>query len=190
MIESGEIVPVIAVFVTPPNRHQPDIPNRTTEYGLNPDFARFMAEELVPFVEERYRSLDDPAARLVVGPSYGGLAAAYVPLQHPDVFGLGYSQSGYLSFGGNALITAYEEASPKPIRLYVDIGLYEQKVGQGWLPDDEIDFLQANRDFRDMLSAKGYDFVYREYPEGHTWGNWRAHLIDALIHFFPSGSIR
>ena len=113
LIESGEIEPVIAVFVTPPNRHQPDMPNRTTEYGLNPDYARFMAEELVPFVEERYRSLNDPSARLVAGPSYGGLAAAYVPLQHPKVFGLGYSQSGYLSFGGNALIEAYEQAGPE-----------------------------------------------------------------------------
>ena len=38
---------------------------------------------------------------------------------------------------------------------------------------------------RDALAAKGYDFVYAEYPQGHTWGNWRAHLLDALPHFFP-----
>jgi enterochelin esterase-like enzyme len=37
---------------------------------------------------------------------------------------------------------------------------------------------------KDALAEKGYDFVYKEYPEGHTWGNWRRHLIDALIHFY------
>ncbi len=185
LIESRELEPVIAVFIAPPNRHLMGMPNRSTEYGMNPDFARFMAEEAVPYVEKHYRSLDHPSARLVAGPSYAGLASAYISFQHPDVFGLGYSQSGYLSFGSNALIEAYRQTRTKPIRLYVDIGLYEQMVGQGWLPDDDVNFLRANRQFREVLTEKGYDFVYREYPEGHTWGNWRAHFIDALSHFFP-----
>ena len=106
--------------------------------------------------------------------------------ENPDVFGLGYSQSGYLSFNDNALIEAYQKARSQPIRLYLDIGLYEQKVGQGWLPENEIDFLRANREFRKVLTEKGYDFIYREYPERHAWGNWRAHLTDALVHYFPS----
>ena len=186
LIKSGEIEPVIAVFIAPPNRHLMGIPNRSTEYGMNPDYARFMADELVPFVEKHYRSLALPSARLVAGPSYAGLASAYIALRHSDVFGLGYSQSGYLSFGSNALIEAYRQAPPKPIRLYVDIGLYEEMVGKGWLPDDAINFLRANRQFKEVLTEKSYDFVYREYPEGHTWGNWRAHLIDALSHFFPA----
>ena len=185
LIESEAIAPLLAVFISPPNRHQPEMPNRATEYGLNPDYARFMAEELVPFVQQRYRTVEQPAARLVAGPSFGGLVSAYVPFQHPDVFGLSYSQSGYMSFQDDALIEAYRQAERKPIRLYVDIGLYEQSVGRGWLPDAEVDFLAANRRFQDLLAAKGYDFVYREYPEGHTWGNWRSHLMDALAHFFP-----
>lgn len=184
LIKKGDIDPVLAVFISPPNRHQPEAPNRTTEYGLNPDYARFMAEEVVPFVGAHYRSLDNPSARLVAGDSYAGLVSAYIPFQHPEVFGLGYSQSGYLSLQDNTLIEAYQEAETKPIHLYVDIGIYEQQVGKGWLPDEEIDFLRGNRAFKEVLAVKGYDFVYREYPEGHTWGNWRAHLIDGLIHFF------
>ena len=81
-----------------------------------------MADEVVPFVEKHYRSLTLPSARLVAGPSYAGLASAYTALRHPDVFGLAYSQSGYLSFGSNALVKAYRQAPRKSIRLYVDIG--------------------------------------------------------------------
>lgn len=185
LISTGAIVPVIAVFVSPPNRHETDEPNRVTEYGLNPLFADWMALELVAFVDSRYRTLASPTARMIAGDSFAGLVSVYVPFQYPDVFGISYSQSGYLSLNGGAVIDAFSDSEKKPIRLYVDVGIYERTVGLGWLPDDEIDFTAGNREFKRVLEQKGYDFVYREYPEGHTWGNWRAHLIDAMTHFFP-----
>ncbi len=186
LIEQDEIEPVIAVFLDPPNRHGFQEPNRTTEYGLNDDFVTFLADELVPFIDARYRTRTDPESRLIVGDSYGGLIATYVPFRRSDVFGLGYGQSGYHSFQNNTLIRLVQEADVPPIRLYIDVGTYERTVGVGLLPDAEIDFTAANRRMRDVLAARGYDFVYAEYPEGHTWGNWRAHLLDALPHFFPS----
>ena len=186
LIEQRVIEPLIAVFVAPPNRHQPAEPNRTTEYGLNPDYPTWMADELVPFVEAEYRVRQTPTQRMVVGDSYAGLVSVYIPFERPDVFGIGYSQSGYVSLNKDALIKRYAEESLRPIRLYVDVGIYEETVGKGWLPDDEIDFTAGNRRFRKVLESRGYDFQYREYAEGHTWGNWRRHLIDGLIHFFPT----
>lgn len=186
LIGSQKIRPVIAVFIAPPNRHQPKTPNRMTEYGLNDDYVHFMADELVPFIDQRFHTDPRPAARLVAGDSFGGLISAYVPFLRSDVFGLGYSQSGYQSFNSDRLIDAYRSAGQKPVRLYVDVGTYEKVVGFGMLPTEETDFLSANRRFEEVLSSRRYDFVYREYPEGHTWGNWRRHMADALIHFFGS----
>ena len=102
----------------------------------------------------------------------------------PDVFALGYSQSGYQSFHKDQLIKAYANKRKQPIRLYVDVGTYERNVGADLLPSKETDFLMANRRLKKILQEKKYDFVYKEYPEGHTWGNWRRHLIDALTYFF------
>jgi enterochelin esterase family protein len=184
LIRSVQIQPVIAIFISPPNRHVPDEPNRMTEYGMNDDYVNFMADELVPFIESNFRVSKNPGNRLVAGDSFGGLISAYTPFYRPDVFGLGYSQSGYQSFQGDQLIQLLESSERKPIRLYVDIGTYEGTVGADMLPEDETDFLSANRRFNEVLKKKGYDFVYREYPEGHTWGNWRRHMIDALVHFF------
>lgn len=184
MIAAGQIEPLVAVFVTPPNRFQPASPNRTTEYGLNDDYVHFFADELVRFVEARYRTRRAPSARLVVGDSYGGLISAYVAFRRPDVFGLAYSQSGYHSFQNDRLLRLLDEAPVQPVRLYVDVGTYERAVGYGWLPEAETDFLAGNRRLREVLGRKGYRFVYAEYPEGHTWGNWRAHLTPALQHFF------
>jgi hypothetical protein len=76
------------------------------------------------------------------------------------------------------------QSEHKPIRLYVDVGIYERAVGASFLPSKENDFLMANRRFKTVLEQKNYNFVYHEYFEGHTWGNWRRHLIDGLIHFF------
>jgi enterochelin esterase family protein len=184
MINSGLIDPLIAVFVAPPNRHLPDSPNRMFEYGLNDDYVAFFADELVPFIESHYPVKKAADARLIIGDSFGGLISAYIPFVRPDVFGMAYSQSGYLSFRGDWLIRAFANSERKPVRLYVDTGHYERTVGTAFLPLEEADFLEANRRMQEVLKKKNYDFVYREYPEGHTWGNWRRHLIDALIHFF------
>jgi enterochelin esterase-like enzyme len=184
MIRDRMIRPVIAVFVTPPNRHQPRMPNRMTEYGMNDDYVRFFTDELVPFIDEMYRTKRTSIDRLVIGDSYAGLISAYIAFSRPDVFGNAYSQSGYFSFNQDRLIELFRETTDKPVRLFIDIGTYERKVAAQILPEGETDFLSANRRMRDVLTEKGYEFVYREFPEGHTWGNWRRRLMDALIHYY------
>jgi enterochelin esterase family protein len=184
LIQNEEIEPLIAVFVNPPNLHQPKIPNRSTEYGLNDDYVKFFVDEVVPFITSKFRTITEPNSRLVVGDSYGGLISLYIAFKRPEIFKNAYSQSGYHSFQNGRIIKMIENSERRDIRLYIDIGKYERKVGSAFLPASEGDFLIANRQLRDVLKKKQYDFVYREYPEGHTWGNWRRHLIDALIHFY------
>lgn len=189
LMRDGTIAPLIGVFVTPPNTDVPAVPNRMTEYGMNDDYIGFFCDELVPWVDASFRTMTEPSRRLVVGASYGGLISATIALRRPGVFGLACSQSGYLSFRGDALIKECLAAPELRGRFYVDCGIYERRVARGIVPDHEGDFLEANRRFRDMMQARKADLVYREYPEGHTWGNWRAHLLDALGHFFGAGSV-
>ncbi len=185
LIRDRKIQPMLVVFVTPPNRFKADFPNRMSEYGLNDDYVKFFADELVPFIDRTYSTIADARSRLVAGDSFGGLISAYIPFARPEVFANGYSQSGYLSFNQDKLINLYRASEKKDLRLYVDVGIYEERVGASFLPADETNFLAANRRFVPVLQERDYDFVYREYPEGHTWGNWRRHLIDALMWFFP-----
>jgi enterochelin esterase-like enzyme len=187
MIRDGKIPPLLGIFVTPPNLYLPEVPNRTTEYGMNDQYISFFCDELVPWVDARFRTRREPPGRLVVGASYGGLISATIALRRPDVFGCACSQSGYLSFRGDALIEECRKAAELPGRYFVDCGTYERRVARGIVPDDEGDFLESNRRFRAMMEGRGGDLTYREYPEGHTWGNWRAHLMDALEHFLGVG---
>jgi enterochelin esterase family protein len=187
LIREGRIPPLVGVFVTPPNIDVPEVPNRMTEYGMNDDYIAFFCDELVAWVDGSFRTEAAPSRRLVVGASYGGLISATIAFRRPTVFGLAYSQSGYLSFRDDALIKECRVVPELPGRFYADCGTYERRVARGIVPDDEGDFLGANRRFRDVMKARKADLIYREYPEGHTWGNWRAHLIDALEHFFGVG---
>lgn len=184
LILEKKIEPCIAVFVTPPNLHQSEEPNRSTEYGMNDEYVKFFCDELVPFVDNNYSAIRSEKRRLVVGDSYAGLISFYIAYSRTDVFANAYSQSGYFSFNNNKLLKLMDEQPVKDINLYFDIGTYEEKVGADFLPPGELDFTDANRKMREILLYKDYDFMYNEYHEGHTWGNWRRHLIDGLIYFF------
>ena len=73
------------------------------------------------------------------------------------------------------------------LKLALDCGTYETRVGGGYLAASEGDFTAANRRMQATLQDKGYEIHYQEYPEGHTWGNWRQHLVDVLPWFFGTG---
>jgi enterochelin esterase-like enzyme len=184
LIQQGQIQPLIAVFVTPPNLHQPAMPNRMTEYGMNDDYVSFFVKELVPFIDSGFSNSIEASDRMVAGDSYGGLISAYIAFSHPEVFGKAYSQSGYMSFQKDRFIRLIDSLPVKWVDFYIDVGTYEESVGAAFLPEDEINFIEGNRRLKDVLHKKGYKFIYKEYHEGHTWGNWRRHLIDALIYFF------
>ncbi len=66
------------------------------------------------------------------------------------------------------------------VRFSFDVGTYD-------IPG----FLESNRRLRDTFKARGLRLDrYKEFHEGHSWGNWRAHLDDILTLFFPASRLR
>src|SRR5688572_354375 len=60
-------------------------------------YHTYLCDELVPFVDARYRTLADPAHRGVAGKSSGGYGAMVTPMLRPDLFG------GLATHAGDAL---------------------------------------------------------------------------------------
>jgi enterochelin esterase family protein len=155
----------------------------------NPEFADFMAKELLPWVRARYKVTNDPRQTVVGGFSAGGLAAAYMGLRYPEVFGNVLSQSGAFWWAPDHFLDTEDAttepnwmakqfiASPKlPLRFYLDAGTFElDKSGKGG------DILEATRHLRDVLLAKGYEVRYQQFVGGHTDLSWRGTLADGLI---------
>jgi S-formylglutathione hydrolase FrmB len=60
-------------------------------------YHTYLCDEIVPFVDERYRTQDGPQHRGVAGKSSGGYGAMVTPLLRPDLFG------GLATHAGDAL---------------------------------------------------------------------------------------
>jgi enterochelin esterase-like enzyme len=164
LIDRGEIPPCIAVFV-------PAV-NRSPEYAGNQidSFTDFIVNTVMRYVDKCYRTITDPAARAVMGASNGGNISLYIAMKHPDVFGCLAAQSSNII---SSISTTFNDGPLLPLRLYLDLGAYDIAV-----------LIPLVRNFVSILQAKGYDHLYQEFNEGHSWGNWRAHIDDALVFFF------
>ena len=57
-------------------------------------YEDYLVEEIVPFVDERFRTRRESAGRAVMGKSSGGYGALVHGMRHADVFGLVASHSG------------------------------------------------------------------------------------------------
>jgi enterochelin esterase family protein len=182
LITDGAIPPTAAVFIGNPGGE-----SRSAELPPNPKFARFLAEELMPWA--RGRDVHAPAASTVVaGASYGGLAAAYAGWMHPDLFGNVLSQSGSFwwspgaSPGADApedepewLTRQIVDSSPRPVRFYLEAGRFE--VGHR----GSAGILETTRHLRDVLRAKGYVVHHSEPAGAHGFAYWHYTLPDGLI---------
>ncbi|MBC8043114.1 MAG: T9SS type A sorting domain-containing protein [Rhizobacter sp.] len=42
------------------------------------------------------------------------------------------------------------------------------------------------KNFVPVLQQKGYPYKYKEWNDGHSWGNWREHIDESLEYFFPA----
>jgi len=56
-------------------------------------FEDYVVEDVIGYVEERYRIRREPACRGVAGDSMGGFGALHLAMRHPDVFGAAFAES-------------------------------------------------------------------------------------------------
>ncbi len=87
LYRKGHIPPVLVVGVFPGDRMQeygtakyPDYKNRGSRAKA---YSQFLTEELIPFLESRYRLLPD---RTIAGFSLGGLSAFDIAWHYPGIF--------------------------------------------------------------------------------------------------------
>ena len=70
--------------------------DQKTKYGVA-NWETFHTAELVPWVDENFRTLDDREHRAIVGLSQGGFGSLSYAARHPDLFGAVASFSGAAS---------------------------------------------------------------------------------------------
>ncbi len=61
-------------------------------------YEDYLTEELLPFIDSRYRTIAEPAGRGVFGKSSGGYGALIMGMRHADLFGVIACHSGDTAF--------------------------------------------------------------------------------------------
>jgi S-formylglutathione hydrolase FrmB len=78
-------------------------------------YHTYLCDEVVPFVDARYRTLADAAHRGIAGKSSGGYGAMITPMLRPDLFG------GLVTHAGDALFeVCYQPEFPQAARALRD----------------------------------------------------------------------
>lgn len=148
-----------------------------------------MANELHAFVLKETGIKPVAENTVLIGSSYGGLASAYIAYEYPEVFGAVLSLSGSFWWhpetaargNENHMSLLFSQADKKPLRFFISAGLFEK--GR----DNSGGILHHSKQLKDVLQAKGYPVIYKEYATGHDYFAWQGILTDGLTALF-SGS--
>jgi enterochelin esterase family protein len=160
------IDPVIAVFVPAVNRNE--------EYhgNLKEEYSDIIINHVMVWVDSKYRTITNPQLRAVAGASDGGNISLWIAMNYPEAFGR------VAAFSSNVIDEISDGLQNGPLaalEFYLDIGTYDIPV-----------LIPMVHDLKDILDERGYPNLYYEWHEGHSWGNWRAHIDNALQFFFPN----
>jgi len=165
---------LIAVFIMPEEGAEED------NIRPFPSYLGMVVENLVPLVDERFPTLQNPKRRAIVGYGGGGAAALLAGINHADVFGLVGSQSAVLF--GVSVGELLKSADEQPLTIYMSWGTYDLRS-----PHEAWNMVEDNRTAWGRLREQGYRPAGGEVPEGHGWRCWRGHTDEMLGALFPLG---
>lgn len=143
-------------------------------------YARFVVEELKPWVDAHYRTRAEAEGTAVMGSSLGGLISLYLHLKHPRVFGRVGALSPSVMWGDDGLFRHWTAHTREWSRIYIDAGA-DEGFELGTFP---MRYGERVRAFAEHLRSLGYgdhELCAILEPGGqHTEGDWQRRLPFAL----------
>jgi predicted alpha/beta superfamily hydrolase len=160
---------VVAVYSVPAERE-----DEYTEPGYR-RFGEQLVQEVMPRIDERYRTLGRPEATAIMGSSLGGVAALHVAWTHPDAVGMCACLSSTFGYRDDLLRRIWTERLPQ-VRVYLDAGL-------------PYDNHRSTREVFDLLVARGMspgrDVLFLGFPGAlHHERAWAQRVHLPLQFFF------
>jgi enterochelin esterase-like enzyme len=156
----------------------------TSEWGNSGDGKQLLenalVDDLVPYVDYKYRTLADAAHRGIGGLSMGGFGAANIGIHHPDIFGFIIALGGYYHadgpiWGNNP---SYLRAnSPTDVLLTQKSAWYTHfyigAATKDALYPDSVKFVHE-------LKQLHIPYTFEVLPGYHAWPVWQVEFYHAL----------
>ncbi|KHF41813.1 alpha/beta hydrolase [Halalkalibacter okhensis] len=175
LIEEGEIRETIVVGIP-----YPSVTERRKRY--HPDgekvesYIRFLANEMIPFLDETYPTHQLASSRTLAGDSLAATVSLLTSLKYPSLFGQVMIHSPYVNETVIQNVTDYNKL--ENITIYHVIGKKETSVKT--TDGQTLDFLTPNRKLHALLKEKPFSYTYEEFDGNHTWTYWQKDLPKGL----------
>lgn len=175
LLDAGEIEDVI--FVGIPYK---SVPERRRMYHPEGDkreaYTRFLAHELVPYLDNNYPTYQIGAGRALIGDSLAATISLLTAAKYPSIFGQVILHSPYVDDFVLEKVEAVKDSSA--FSIYHVIGEEETEVSTQ--VDGIQDFLTPNRQLNALIERKGFPYFYEEFKGNHTWKYWQPDVRRAI----------
>ena len=193
LIARHEIEPIIVVAIHATRDRLQEygtagIPNARGLGKKARKYSFFVLDEVLPYINRRYRTLTGPVNTAIMGWSLGGLMAFDLAWNHPDVFGMvGVFSGSFWWRTAEQDMHARQESrimhrrvrdtdSPGQLRLWFEAGTLDEKEDRD--NNGVIDAIQDTTELMGELERKGFrrglDMIYTQVEGGEhhqrTWG--------------------
>jgi putative tributyrin esterase len=159
-------------------------------------FETYLTKEVIPAIDQAYRTVRDRRGRVITGLSMGGYGALYLSARHPDLYCAAGSMSGALELSSAnrkftpeetawrnknlAPIVGSEADNPTFFATNSVINMADQihKNGLPIIFDCGVDdgLLEINREMHRRLVYNHTPHDYTERPGAHDWAYWQNAL--------------
>lgn len=143
-----------------------DGPGPNSPFGRH---LRYVAEELIPFVERNHPASPHRRDRVVAGMSSGGAWAVSAAAQKPALFG------SILALSSSARNSVVDAAQLRDVRLYAGAGTFEPE------------FLAYTRERAALARRAGADVRFREIVSGHSQIMWKVLFAEGMPWLLSQG---
>lgn len=156
-------------------------------------YRSYIAQDVVSYIDQHYRTIATPAGRAISGLSMGGYGALHIGLQHPELFGALGSTSGGVDPRGFAGKWGLNEVLGDPAThadnwqaaaIVSQIAALQQHGQLLYLDCGSDDFfIEVNRQLHQTLRTNNISHYYAEWPGSHNWDYWRASIQYQMVFF-------
>lgn len=149
-------------------------------------YVRSVGEEVVPAIDERYRTAALREYRASVGYGFGGLAALDVAFSYPELFGKVAAQSPMReTVHENEVKARVTNADARAFDIWLGWGKYgTRSTLEGW------SLVEWNYSLRAFFEERGYAVMGGEVNQGPGWESWRQRNDEVFQALFPIPSAR
>lgn len=160
-------------------------PGQTPEWGNSADqkqmMENFVALDLARYVDQHYRTIENPPHRAIGGLSEGGFGAMNIAVHHPDVFGTVISIGGYYRADGSIWghNTAYQQANSPIYTIQSVQQAWKLHIFLGSATKDQP-YYKDTQEFMRELDKLHIPYHFDLESGYHSWRVWQEQMYKAL----------